>query len=122
MHRIGRTGRAGESGTAVSLCDTSERPYLTDIERLIKKWIRHEEDHPFKSPLRPPPPTDLEPRARQQAQHQKTGSRPARRGGGKGRHFSSSKPGGKNNPAGGGSSGNSTGHRNPHLIGTGGKK
>lgn len=39
VHRIGRTGRAGQEGTAVSFCDRSERPYLADIEKLIGKKI-----------------------------------------------------------------------------------
>mgnify|MGYP005787790805 FL=1 len=37
VHRIGRTGRAGQEGTAISFCDKSERPYLADIEKLIGK-------------------------------------------------------------------------------------
>lgn len=39
VHRIGRTGRAGASGTALSFCDRSERPLLNDIQKLIKKQI-----------------------------------------------------------------------------------
>ncbi len=39
VHRIGRTGRAGQQGVAVSFCDRSERPYLADIEKLIGKRI-----------------------------------------------------------------------------------
>ena len=39
VHRIGRTGRAGQEGTAISFCDRSERPYLGDIEKLIGKRI-----------------------------------------------------------------------------------
>ena len=39
VHRIGRTGRAGQEGTAISFCDRSERPYLKDIEKLIGKRI-----------------------------------------------------------------------------------
>jgi ATP-dependent RNA helicase RhlE len=39
VHRIGRTGRAGMRGTAVSFCDLNEKPYLRDIEKLIKKTI-----------------------------------------------------------------------------------
>ena len=35
VHRIGRTARAGAAGIAISLCDTSERPFLRDIEKLI---------------------------------------------------------------------------------------
>ena len=39
VHRIGRTGRAGQEGTAISFCDKSERPYLADIEKLIGKAV-----------------------------------------------------------------------------------
>lgn len=35
VHRIGRTGRAGARGIAISLCSKEERPYLQEIERLI---------------------------------------------------------------------------------------
>ncbi|MDG2304226.1 MAG: DEAD/DEAH box helicase [Candidatus Binatia bacterium] len=41
VHRVGRTGRAGESGIAVSLCAPAERPYLQAIEKLTgRKLIR----------------------------------------------------------------------------------
>ena len=40
VHRIGRTGRAGASGIAVSFCDGEERPYLRDIEKLTRLHIR----------------------------------------------------------------------------------
>jgi ATP-dependent RNA helicase RhlE len=39
VHRIGRTGRAGASGRAISLCDKAERPFLADIERLIRRRL-----------------------------------------------------------------------------------
>ena len=39
VHRIGRTGRAGLGGTAVSFCDREEKAYLRDIQRLISKKI-----------------------------------------------------------------------------------
>jgi ATP-dependent RNA helicase RhlE len=39
VHRIGRTGRAGETGQAVSLVSGEDRSYLRDIERLIGKQI-----------------------------------------------------------------------------------
>ena len=39
VHRIGRTGRAGVTGAAVSLVDGEELSYLKDIERLIKRSI-----------------------------------------------------------------------------------
>jgi ATP-dependent RNA helicase RhlE len=47
VHRIGRTGRAGASGTALSFCDAEEKAYLRDIEKLIAKKIPIVEDHPF---------------------------------------------------------------------------
>ena len=36
VHRIGRTARAGASGSALTLCDKSEIPHLTKIEQLTK--------------------------------------------------------------------------------------
>ena len=42
VHRIGRTARAGSDGIAISLCDSSEVPYLRDIEKLIDQKIPRE--------------------------------------------------------------------------------
>jgi superfamily II DNA/RNA helicase len=39
VHRIGRTARAGADGIAISFCDSDERAYLRDIERLIRMTI-----------------------------------------------------------------------------------
>jgi ATP-dependent RNA helicase RhlE len=39
VHRIGRTGRAGAVGRAVSFCDREERPLLRDIERFIRRSL-----------------------------------------------------------------------------------
>ncbi len=39
VHRIGRTARAGAGGAALSFCDPSERGYLRDIERLIRRRL-----------------------------------------------------------------------------------
>lgn len=47
VHRIGRTGRAGAKGTALSFCDAEEKEYLKDIEKLISKKIEVVEEHPF---------------------------------------------------------------------------
>jgi ATP-dependent RNA helicase RhlE len=49
IHRIGRTGRAGLGGTALSFCDAQERLYLKDINKLIKTPIPVIDDHPYKS-------------------------------------------------------------------------
>ncbi len=49
IHRIGRTGRAGLGGTALSFCDAEERYYLKEINKLIKTTIPVIEDHPFRS-------------------------------------------------------------------------
>lgn len=40
VHRIGRTGRAGNNGTAISFCAQDERPYLKEIQKLIGKKIK----------------------------------------------------------------------------------
>ncbi|UQZ84593.1 ATP-dependent RNA helicase RhlE [Paenibacillus konkukensis] len=47
VHRIGRTGRAGLSGIAISFCEYEEIPYLKDIEKLIKQKIPVIGDHPY---------------------------------------------------------------------------
>ena len=39
VHRIGRSGRAGAKGRAISFCDYDEREYITGIEKLIKQEI-----------------------------------------------------------------------------------
>jgi ATP-dependent RNA helicase RhlE len=49
VHRIGRTGRAGAGGEAISFCDATERAYLRDIERLIRRMVPVVEDHPFRA-------------------------------------------------------------------------
>jgi ATP-dependent RNA helicase RhlE len=46
VHRIGRTGRAGASGTALSFCDLDEKEFLRDIQKLISRQIPVVEDHP----------------------------------------------------------------------------
>lgn len=46
VHRIGRTGRAGLGGKAISFCDESEQGLLKDIEKLIQKKIATVSDQP----------------------------------------------------------------------------
>ena len=79
IHRIGRTGRAGANGTALSFCDATEKAYLNDIERLIRKKIAVVSDHAY--PLLDHHPDVAEKRA----------SRSMFNGGAR-RHFSGSKP------------------------------
>ncbi len=47
VHRIGRTGRAGHGGTAISLCEYEEKEYLTNIQKLIKKSITVVYENPY---------------------------------------------------------------------------
>lgn len=60
VHRIGRTGRAGATGIAVSFCDPTERGFLRSIERLIGRQLdlasgeRRESNGPRNAP-RPVP-------------------------------------------------------------------
>lgn len=47
VHRIGRTGRAGFSGIAMSFCDSEEREYLRDIQKLISRAVPVVDTHPY---------------------------------------------------------------------------
>ncbi len=76
VHRIGRTGRAGAEGRAISFCDQEEKAYLRDIVKLIKRDVPVVNEHPF--PLSASGPvTPSEPR-------EERGPRPERRQGGRG--------------------------------------
>ena len=47
VHRIGRTGRAGNTGIAISFCDHEEKTELKDIQKLITKNIPIVDSHPY---------------------------------------------------------------------------
>jgi len=47
VHRIGRSGRAGEEGVAISICEPEENSYIKGIEKLIKQKIQLIDDNPF---------------------------------------------------------------------------
>lgn len=47
VHRIGRTGRAGADGVAISFCDALERKYLKDIQKLIGQKVPVEDNHSY---------------------------------------------------------------------------
>ena len=59
VHRIGRTGRAGFNGIALSFCDAEEKDYLRDIHKLIGKAIPIDREHPYQQDdnAYSPPPT-----------------------------------------------------------------
>ena len=48
VHRIGRTGRAGNGGIAISFCSKDEHGYWKDIQKLIKVDVETVTDHPYK--------------------------------------------------------------------------
>lgn len=47
VHRIGRTGRAGKDGQAISFCDEEEYAFLLDIQKSIRMEIPLVEKHPY---------------------------------------------------------------------------
>ncbi len=52
VHRIGRSGRAGEDGIAISICEPEENAYIVEIEKLTNQKLEVVQDNPF-------PQTDL---------------------------------------------------------------
>ena len=77
VHRIGRTGRAEASGKAVSFCGLEERPYLRDIEKLIRMQIQVVAEHPYCSRISPPDPN----RVAEAGRTVRWSAGPSRRGG-----------------------------------------
>jgi ATP-dependent RNA helicase RhlE len=79
VHRIGRTGRAGQCGIAISFSDVDEIPYVRDIEKLINKKIDVIEGHQYPMlNLTPSPKTKAtgnRPRAGYVAKAKGTGSK-----------------------------------------------
>lgn len=73
VHRIGRTGRAGNSGLAISFCGKDEKTYWTDIEKLIRMKIKVVEDHPYPYTDEIPDP-DAKPDLRNKKKENKTGN------------------------------------------------
>lgn len=47
VHRVGRTGRAGATGIAISLCEPREKHLLRNVEQTIEQKVRIDVDHPF---------------------------------------------------------------------------
>lgn len=84
VHRIGRTGRAGLNGVALSFCDAEEVEFLKDIHKLIAKHIPVVEEHPYPMSLKATALKPQEP-AKQSAGSNRNG-RSHKRGRGFGRH------------------------------------
>jgi len=86
VHRIGRTGRAGASGIAISFCDSEEKPFLKDIHKLIVQTIPVVDNHPYPATNNPannklaPMPPSIE-NARQPRPGGGSSSRPFGNGG-----------------------------------------
>lgn len=47
IHRVGRTGRAGKEGMAITLCDPDDKAMLGDIQKLMRKCIPVVENHTY---------------------------------------------------------------------------
>lgn len=47
IHRIGRTGRAGLGGKAITFCDFTEKPLLNNVQKLIGKTLTEVTGHPY---------------------------------------------------------------------------
>ena len=77
VHRIGRTGRAGSPGHAVSLLSADENTYLRDIERLMKRTLPREVVAGFEAG-KPATIPDDEPKQRSNPRHAQQKARPAR--------------------------------------------
>src|SRR6185295_2004414 len=66
VHRVGRTARAGATGSAISFCDSDERALLRDIERLLGRRIpvAAGAPEPIEAPRTADRPCQTEPKAR----------------------------------------------------------
>ncbi len=53
VHRIGRSGRAGDEGIAISICEPEENAFVKEIEKLINKKIDLVQDNPFPQTEKP---------------------------------------------------------------------
>jgi len=87
VHRIGRTGRAGNTGIALSFCDADEKTELRDIQKLIGKTIPQFTEHPY--PLSP----TAQPSAPAAKPHQRPNFKSRGGGGGNNRNASQDRNG-----------------------------
>jgi ATP-dependent RNA helicase RhlE len=78
VHRIGRTGRAGASGIALSFCDQEEVEFLKVIHKLIAKQIPVEEGHPYPMSLQSVASRPTDGAAKQSGGHNRSGQKRGR--------------------------------------------
>ncbi|WP_198421821.1 DEAD/DEAH box helicase [Lacipirellula parvula] len=105
VHRIGRTARAGATGSAISFCSAEEIRYFRGIEKLTRRRIEVGVGHEDLTFTAPPAPVD-EPRPQRGGQRGRRGGPGGPGGGGNRRsRFSKSNGGGYGNNNGGGSNG-----------------
>jgi ATP-dependent RNA helicase RhlE len=87
VHRIGRTGRAGAEGEAVSLVSNEERPLMAAIERLMNRKVESRVIAGFEPGTPSQLPREEEPRRQHQPrQHQRPQQRRPQQGRPEGRH------------------------------------
>lgn len=96
VHRIGRTARAGASGTAISFCDEDEKEYLRDIQKLIRKTLPVVEEHNYPLSAYVPPAPQARPSGQgnrrpgnSSRNNQQRGNKPGNRWGNKNKNRSS---------------------------------
>jgi len=79
VHRIGRTGRAGNRGKSISFCDRDEESRLSNIQKLIKRTIDVVSDHPYEgSHLTEAPKPPPQPRGPRRSKGSRSGNRSSR--------------------------------------------
>lgn len=116
VHRIGRTGRAGLSGFAISFCETDEKAYLRDIYKLTRQRIEVVEDHPYvlADDGEPDPQRPIPADGKDKHQHPRNPEHMGGGGRGRGRQGGGGRPsnsGGRSSSAGAGSRPASAGGR-----------
>lgn len=100
VHRIGRTGRAGADGMAISFCDREERAYLRDIVKLTKQQIPVVDNHPFVSHAAESAPAEGETKAKARPSRNRNNQQQSRRrndqqGNRRGNHHGRPRPAGQ---------------------------
>ena len=89
VHRIGRTGRAGNTGIALSFCDADEKTELKDIQKLISRSIPVVDNHPYPILGNPSPEASSSGQKKKPQQRSHRGGKPATAGK---RHHQTSAP------------------------------